>query len=70
MDFRSVEHRSQTVSQQDKPENDTPHADADELARAFRTLFSAMERGDLAGVATALGQVQDPPRVPVWRPQR
>lgn len=58
------------MSEQDKPENDAAPADTDELARAFRTLFTAMERGDLQGVATALGQVQDPPRLPVWPPQR
>jgi hypothetical protein len=58
------------MSEQDKPENDAPGAETDELARAFRALFSAMERGDLAGVAAALGQVQDPPRLPVWPRQR
>jgi hypothetical protein len=58
------------MSQQDKPDNDAPRADADELARAFRTLFTAMERGDLQGVAAALGQVEHPSRAPVWRPQR
>jgi hypothetical protein len=58
------------MSQQDKPDNDAARADTDELARAFRTLFTAMERGDLQGVAAALGQVKDPSCPPVGRPQR